>query len=402
MPGGVHGGEHGGALSEDDVVVLSFTGACSPETENNHRMAGCAAECKIIRPGIGLEPLTIFREVRHLGELCTENMAAFMGLIVGVRQLLHLMPALNLPSAIGVILESDNKTVCEHIKNHTLKRHLVPAQLYEANALAFAMICHPRLGERSPAHNVFTMIPELMPGIWSQHFGCVEESSKVFNSVAQGLLQQLSNSRIAEQDLTVRNSGSEAQAGLTESIFSSMRTRSPPGSSVVFCPNLCTVSTAVFPGMPPVNCTNDVMAAGSSRKFLIDANFLVSVPGFSDALESLEDPGSVSMCSGNVTSTVLGILRQPLRMQIFWDGPRTMTPGNRGQDVEVGREVYVVQGLPVPLHVAYNNQIEVGFPGLMMGPGSVRVSADVFLEPYRTHPYWGSSLRGVQFALMNF
>ena len=74
-----------------------------------------------------------------------------------------------------------------------------------------------------------------------------------------------------------------------------------------------------------------------------------------------------------------------------------MTPGNRGQDVEVASEVYVVQGLPVPLHVAYNNQIEVGFPGLMMGPGSVRVSADVFLEPYRTHPYWGSSLRFMNF-----
>ena len=53
-------GERGGALSEDDVMVLSFTGACSPETENNRRRAGCAAECKIIRPGIGLtEPMTL-------------------------------------------------------------------------------------------------------------------------------------------------------------------------------------------------------------------------------------------------------------------------------------------------------------------------------------------------------
>lgn len=46
---------------------------------------------------------------------------------------------------------------------------------------------------------------------------------------------------------------------------------------------LCSISTALVDGVK-VNCTNDLAVAGSSRHFLIDANFLVSLPHFSDAL----------------------------------------------------------------------------------------------------------------------
>jgi hypothetical protein len=60
----------------------------------------------------------------------------------------------------------------------------------------------------------------------------------------------------------------------------------PEGSYVNYLgyPNLYCISTSIIDGTSvPVNCTNDVSAPGSSQTFLIDAEFLVSLPGFSDA-----------------------------------------------------------------------------------------------------------------------
>ena len=134
----------------------------------------------------------------------------------------------------------------------------------------------------------------------------------------------------------------------------------PGDSLIVFYPKRCSISTSLVTGMVTVNYTNDVGAAGSSLKFLIDSDFLVSLSGFSNTLVSLEDPGCFSVCSGTVTITlVFGVLRKSLCVEIFWDGPRDMTDGSTGQDVTV-TEVYVVYRLPVSLHVVFNDQTEVG------------------------------------------
>ena len=85
---------YGCALSIHDTFVLSFTGACAPEPGRPALSAGaCAAVCQVMRRGVGLAPLTLFVDSRPLGKFCSENTAALMAIIRGLRRLLRMIPA---------------------------------------------------------------------------------------------------------------------------------------------------------------------------------------------------------------------------------------------------------------------------------------------------------------------
>ena len=186
-----------------------------------------------------------------------------------------------------------------------------------------------------------------------------EGSGKVFNNMTQGLLMNLRTLQGSTvKFIQVQYSG--IGSGVPASNVKTVMTESthPRDSLIDFYPKRYSISTVLVTGMVTVNCTNDVVAPGSSLKFLIDSDFLVSLTGFSNVLVSLEDPGCFSVCTGTVTSTlVLEVFRKSLCERIFLDGPRGITDGSTGQDVTV-REV--VHRLPVPLHVAFNDQTEVG------------------------------------------
>ena len=106
-------------LAEQDILVLSFTGACAAKPgTRGHIPTGrgaCAAVCQVVRAGFGLAPLTLFTVASPLGDLCTHNEVAYMALITGVRRLLCEMPKIGMPFGMSVVLESDNKTVCQHL-----------------------------------------------------------------------------------------------------------------------------------------------------------------------------------------------------------------------------------------------------------------------------------------------
>jgi len=359
-------------LQEDDTLVLSFTGSCTEDPQrrsNPHQMqsrrpppdaalkrAACAAVLQLVRPGTGA-PLTLWTESRPLGKLCTPAIAAYMGLITGLRRLIRALPTFCLPSSsVTLILETDSENVCGEM---TRDARTVDGADYFKNM----------------AQGLLQQVSARLPAIGFRH----KPRPHVAGGGAGG--------RHVEDPTAIGIHNGVAVAEAEQAMIDPY----PKDSYIVFYPNLCCISRAVVEGRGhgarSTDCTNDVAAAGSSRKFLIDVEFLTGIPGFRDKyfLASLKDPGAVSVCSGKVPSTVLGLLPEPLRMCILWDGPPN--DDNYKEQNVVVNEVYVVHKLPVPLHVSFNDETMQGWPGLSMSRDSIRPSRAVF-GAYGSHPYW--------------
>ena len=356
-------------IQEDDILVLSFTGSCtsdpqrrlnprhtqsrrpSPDAELNR--AACAAVLQLVRPGTGA-PLTLWTESRPLGKLCTPAIAAYMGLITGLRRLIRDLPTFCLPSSmVTLILETDSESVCREMTHN----------VYAVDHF------------KNMAQGLLHQVRARLPAITFKHKPRPHEAG----GGAGG--------RRAEDPSAIGIHNGVAVAEAEQVMIDPY----PKGSYIVFYPNLGCISRAIVEGRGhsarSTNCTNDVAAAGSSRKFLIDVEFLTGIPGFRDEyfLASLKDPGAVSVCSGKVPSTVLGLLPEPLRMCILWDGPPN--DDNYNEQNVVVNEVYVVHKLPVPLHVSLNDETMQDWPGLSMSANSIQPSREVFWD-YGSHPYW--------------
>lgn len=299
--------------------------------------------------------------------------------------------ALGLPPGMPVILESDNYAVCQDLAEYcTSAQNVAPGAPAGTPATKLCKKVLQGLLKQLAKH-----LADLAKGgaaARTQAAPCV--TVKYTSSNGTVIVSRPHEDVHFPPGLGIQSGRAQtmAQAVLTAGSY-------PQDSYIVFYPNQCSISTARVEGIK-VNCTNDVAAAGSSRHFLIDADFLVSLPHFSDALSALLDPGKISVCSGKVPSHVLGVLAKPLRLKIWWNGP-TATDGDRSQEVVV-REVYVVYRLPVPLHISFNDQTEAGWPGMSISRMSTRPTADTFVDAscfchghpghgYASHPYWSDS-----------
>ena len=151
---------------------------------------------------------------------------------------------------------------------------------------------------------------------------------------------------------------------------------------MLYGPNLCKPSRVEIDGRK-VFASNDMGTA--LQGFLIDAAFLASLPSYGvaalQALKPVED--SERVLSGQVQMRVLGKLHN-VRMRIQYNpDPRDPVEWH---DV-VAPQVFVVERLPVPMHVSDG---PVGRNVGWSSSGEPRHKAATYGEPFSSHPYWGS------------
>jgi hypothetical protein len=151
---------------------------------------------------------------------------------------------------------------------------------------------------------------------------------------------------------------------------------------MLYGPNLCKPSRVEIDGRK-VFASNDMGTA--LQGFLIDAAFLASLPSYGvaalQALKPVED--SERVLSGQVQMHVLGKLHN-VRMRIQYNpDPRDPVEWH---DV-VAPQVFVVERLPVPMHVSDG---PVGRNVGWSSGGEPRHKAATYGEPFSSHPYWGS------------
>jgi hypothetical protein len=151
---------------------------------------------------------------------------------------------------------------------------------------------------------------------------------------------------------------------------------------MLYGPNLCKPSRVEIDGRK-VFASNDMGTA--LQGFLIDAAFLASLPSYGvaalQALKPVED--SERVLSGQVQMRVLGKLHN-VRMRIQYNpDPRDPVEWH---DV-VAPQVFVVERLPVPMHVSDG---PVGRNVGWSSGGEPRHKAATYGEPFSSHPYWGS------------
>lgn len=156
--------------------------------------------------------------------------------------------------------------------------------------------------------------------------------------------------------------------------------------NTVFRPNLSSYSLLQIDGRR-VKATNDLAAFGSDNKCLIDAAFLCSLPSYGwSAIKELKDPSPLHTCESKVNMKVLGVLQQPLSINIQW------SPGSRRSSVTI-QDTVVVEDLPVPFHLSTNHpMVKPLLDGRDFDFNSGGPAPELFPERYRSHPYWTSNV----------
>ena len=147
------------------------------------------------------------------------------------------------------------------------------------------------------------------------------------------------------------------------------------GERLFYGPNLCKPSRVAIDGKE-VYASNDLGTALSG--FLIDARFLASLPSY--GLLSMQ-PVELTVAS-KTEMRVLGKLEN-VRMRICYDPSADAV---KWFDV-TAPQVFVVQSLPVPLHVSDG---PVDRRAGWSSGGEPRHEATTYGAPYNSHPYWSS------------
>lgn len=149
---------------------------------------------------------------------------------------------------------------------------------------------------------------------------------------------------------------------------------------IFYGPNICTVSRVTIGGRT-VYASND--QGTIPQGFLIDATFLASLPGLCDqALGRVAAEHRI--CKSKVEMRVVGVLHNVTMRIQYCSGYHTYYEVTAPQ-------VFVVEKLPVPLHVSDGLvDRKAGFS--MPSPDGIEFEANTFGEPYRRHPYWGSDV----------
>ena len=148
------------------------------------------------------------------------------------------------------------------------------------------------------------------------------------------------------------------------------------GERLFYGPNLCKPSRVAIDGKE-VYASNDLGTALSG--FLIDATFLASLPSY--GLLSMQ-PVELTVAS-KTEMRILGKLEN-VRMRICYDPSADAV---KWFDV-TAPQVFVVQSLPVPLHVSDG---PVDRRAGWSSGGEPRHEAE-YGAPYNSHPYWRSSV----------
>ena len=145
--------------------------------------------------------------------------------------------------------------------------------------------------------------------------------------------------------------------------------------------NICTRSLARIDGRWTSASNDFATAEGES---LIDAAFLASLPVYSRAvIEPVLPHESQLRIKGRVHS-VIGALRHA-QIAVYFDAK---DEGNAQHLQELDVDVlYVVQSLPVPLHVSTKSATSRGRMSYD-DDTSNHFEAAAFGPPYATHPYW--------------
>ena len=152
------------------------------------------------------------------------------------------------------------------------------------------------------------------------------------------------------------------------------------GERLFYGPNLCKPSRVAIDGKE-MYASNDLGTALSG--FLIDATFLASLPSY--GLLSMQPVATHELTVASKTEMrVLGKLEN-VRMRICYDPSADAV---KWYNV-TAPQVFVVQSLPVPLHVSDG---PVDRRAGWSSGGEPRHEAETYGAPYNSHPYWRSSV----------
>ncbi|KAI8901719.1 hypothetical protein BC833DRAFT_655314 [Globomyces pollinis-pini] len=146
-----------------------------------------------------------------------------------------------------------------------------------------------------------------------------------------------------------------------------------------YYPNMVSYTTVKIGGKE-INATNDILASFRGQYVMIDHRVYQSL----FKKKALEDPSPLSFVSTKgSTCTVLGVLRD-VKLQVRLGGYRNAQCN----------QVFVVENLPVPIHLAFD-RLELGedmnlFQFVFNGENKLTV--DAFSSDYQNHPYWHSDV----------
>lgn len=231
---------------------------------------------------------------------------------------------------------------------------------------------------------------------------------KLYHAIAQGLVDKFA---VVSFDSIPRyfNVAADALAS------SAQDAKLDRDDMLVYYPSLMSLSRVSINGRQTVG-SNDVMAAGADEEFLIDADFLVSLPGY--GLSSLRErllPFPLSVISGkDFESNVLGLMGMNVRFTY------SVVEGHADDEVkefEKKLHVVVVDSLPgkrlignqglcvdaftdscwisshmyctVPFHVTSKHpRVSDCSISVTFGSGFAKLKKRHFPNSYQSHSYW--------------
>lgn len=151
--------------------------------------------------------------------------------------------------------------------------------------------------------------------------------------------------------------------------------------TLAFRVNPCRLSHACIDGTW-TSATNDLGVA--SGEFLIDADFLASLPTLAAESEVLPVGSGEELLRGKTQMAVVGFL-DCVSLAVHFDAGAAQSD-DEPMDV-LAEKLYIVQNLPVPLHVTHKH---IAPPPQFAIDGEHWPSAAAFAEPYCSHPHWQS------------
>lgn len=321
-------------------VVLRFDGSAAP----NPGAGGGGAIGTIT---IAMTDGTSTQESLELNQPyghSTSNSAEYLGLIGGLRAVLRFLQSRGLRAALAQVLAvGDSELVIRQMEGK-----------YQTNA------------------------PALL----------------VLRDIVQGLVARFSS-------VTFR-ACSRSDNSTADAFANDGRKNTNPAARAVYYPSLTNFVSVWVAGVPTL-ASHDMVTSGSDSGCFIDATFLRTLSDYgSRALKDLRDPYPLSLLESKTKMTILGTI--VLDVGIKWNTEITNENVERSlPDCRCCAEFYVVDALPVQLHVSLRNG---GIPSLptveVKLPLGIKFRASNVPPQFRSHPYWSSDVEFIGFGLSSF